>query len=150
MNYIKRMIFLYIIIANGERWSWISGIFEQEQSATDYCESMPTDLAEIQTINQIQASYPFFIIETNNKFEYLNQEELITKLNKIEAVNNPDHLYFNIYTVNSDFRSERPGTDAMGLLQHDHIDNSFMEWYRKEGEAFLKRRRIIPGYAEED
>ncbi|GFN34132.1 hypothetical protein PCURB6_43920 [Paenibacillus curdlanolyticus] len=71
---------------------------------------------------------------------------MLRELTQIEIVNDSDWIYFNIYTITSeDYQSRLPGTDYMGILMHDHINNDFMEWYRNEGEEFLKRRGILPG-----
>ncbi|MNO08305.1 hypothetical protein D3C81_2308860 [compost metagenome] len=67
------------------------------------------------------------------------------EINNIELVHDSDEVYFNIYTINADYQPKNPGTDYMGILNHDHIDNDFLDWYRNEGDEFLKRRRILLG-----
>ena len=75
-------------------------------------------------------------------FQFVNRDEMIRALNCIKISQDEDEVYFNIYTIESDYKPEKPGTDYMGILPHDHITNDFIDWYKKEGEDFLVRRGI--------
>jgi hypothetical protein len=141
---------MYIIEASDEYDTWISGIFEQEHMAKTYIDSIPTNLKEKQKLIYVKLSYPFHIIERDRTFKYSNKKEMIQELNEIELDKDIEKVYFNIYTINSDYQPKKPGTDYMGILNHDHVDKDFINWYRNDGEEFLKRRRILSGYIEED
>ncbi|MBW5444454.1 hypothetical protein GE107_00050 [Cohnella sp. CFH 77786] len=134
---------MYIIEASDERSSWVSGIFKDEQKATDYFNSIPNELRVIQTIVETPLEFPFYIIESNRTFSYMDKDGMIKAMKGIVRVEDQDHVYFNIYSIESDYFSMKSGTDYMGTLNHDHIDNSFLDWFEKEGEDFLKRRRIL-------
>lgn len=67
---------------------------------------------------------------------------MIRALNCIKVSQDEDEVYFNIYTIESDYKPKKPGIDLMGILKHDHITNDFMDWYKKEGIDFLVRRGI--------
>jgi len=134
---------MYIIEARDDHNSWISGIFEQDFRALTFLDAIPINVKEVQKLIHVDLFYPFYIIEKDRTFKYLNTNEMIQELNAIEVVNDSDKVYFNIYTINSDYEPKNPGTDYMGILNHDHIDNNFIDRYKNEGEEFLKRRRIL-------
>ena len=134
---------MYIIEASGEHWSWISGIFKDENRAKEYFKTIPAELKEIQTIIETSLDFPFYIIESNRTFNYLDKNGMKREFERIYRVDDQNYVYFNIYVIDSEYFPKKPGTDYMGILNHDHIDNSFLEWYDKEGEEFLKRRRIL-------
>ncbi|WP_127531003.1 hypothetical protein [Paenibacillus kobensis] len=135
---------MYIIEAQNDKRAWISGIFDNECMARTYLESIPSELKENQKLIQVQLSYPFHIVERDRHFKYVGKDEMIRELDQIDLVNDSDKVYFNIYTITSDYQPNLPGTDYMGILNHDHITNDFMTWYSNEGEEFLKKRRILP------
>jgi len=134
---------VYIIEASDELSSWVSGIFNDVEKAMDYFNSIPNEFKATQTIVETPLEFPFYIIEFNRTFSYLDKDGLIKAIKDIVRVEDQDNVYFNIYSIESDYFPMKPGTDYMGTLKHDHVDNSFLDWYEREGEAFLKRRRIL-------
>ncbi|KGE16802.1 hypothetical protein [Paenibacillus wynnii] len=135
---------IYIIeVSNGQN-KWISGIFEEQQATLKYYDSIPGDLNEYQSVTSITSlNYPFYIVEEGTHFTYLDYykdlEELLEHINIIE---DQDHVYINLYYITNDYISKKPGTDNMGILNHLHIDNHFLEHYKVQGRDLFTRNRI--------
>ncbi|MEK4272770.1 hypothetical protein [Paenibacillus sp. FSL R7-0026] len=124
---------------------WISGVFQAEDVARQYMHLIPDELKAYQKFIQIEnLTYPFYIIERQDSpFRFLGKDEMISLFDKTDVSEDEDAVHFNIYTVDSDYRSNKPGTDYMGTLRHDHVTNESIEIYREEGTEFLNRRRIL-------
>lgn len=135
---------MYIILASKGRFRWISGIFQAEELAIHYMEQIPDELKEHQNLIQVEdLKYPFYIIESQEGFQFLTKDEVITLFNNMDVSEDEDEVHFNIYTVDSDYRPKKPGTDYMGILHHDHVTNEFIERYKEEGTEILIKRRIF-------
>ncbi|WP_405172063.1 hypothetical protein MHI12_07920 [Paenibacillus sp. FSL H8-0280] len=124
---------------------WISGVFQAEDVARQYMHLIPDELKAYQKFIQIEnLTYPFYIIERQDSpFRFLGKDEMISLFDKTDVSEDEDAVHFNIYTVDSDYRPKKPGTDYMGILRHDHVTNEFIEMYREEGAEFLSKRRIF-------
>ncbi|MCU6792352.1 hypothetical protein OB236_09450 [Paenibacillus sp. WQ 127069] len=134
---------MFIISASKEKSRWVSGIFKEEENALQFINSIPEDLKEYQQLIKLEnLEYPFYIKEKNG-FEFVNKDEVIRIFDDIEVSQDEKIVYFNIYTIKTDYQPKKPGTDYMGILSHDHITNDFLEWYKKEGIDFLIRRGIF-------
>ncbi|MNI74485.1 hypothetical protein D3C73_1305710 [compost metagenome] len=138
------MMQVYIVKALNGKYQWISGIFKEEKEVQKYLEIIPTDLKNYQKLIDLNIdNYPFYIIESENEFEYLVVDELIKKIDGIELIDDENKVYFNIYLIDSDYKPNKAGTDYMGIIRHDHVTNDFIEWYKKKGKSFLKERGIL-------
>ncbi|MNP38441.1 hypothetical protein D3C76_1319530 [compost metagenome] len=138
------MMQVYIVKALNGKYQWISGIFKEEKEVQKYLEIIPTDLKNYQKLIDLNIdNYPFYIIESENEFEYLVVDELIKKIDGIELIDDKNKVYFNIYLIDSDYKPNKAGTDYMGIIRHDHVTNDFIEWYKKKGKSFLKERGIL-------
>ncbi|MEO2260377.1 hypothetical protein ABGV43_26100 [Paenibacillus amylolyticus] len=136
---------MIIIVATKGNLKWISGVFQAEDVARQYMDLIPDELKAYQEFIQIEnLTYPFYIIERQESpFRFLDKDEVISLFDHTDISEDEDEVHFNIYTVDSDYRPKKPGTDYMGALRHDHVTNEFIEMYREEGTAFLSRRRIL-------
>ncbi|WP_339188835.1 hypothetical protein MKX33_02675 [Paenibacillus sp. FSL R5-0490] len=136
---------MIIIVATKGSSKWVSGVFQAEDVARQYMDLIPEELKEYQKFIQIEnITYPFYIIERQDSpFRFLGKDEVISLFDKTDVSEDEDEVHFNIYTIDSDYRSNKPGTDYMGILRHDHVTNESIEMYREEGTAFLIRRRIL-------
>ncbi|MBT2284894.1 hypothetical protein J7E78_15230 [Paenibacillus polymyxa] len=136
---------MFIIVANKGKLKWISGVFQAEEVARQYMDLIPDELKVYHEFIQIEnITYPFYIIERQaSPFRFLDKDEVISLFDHTDISEDEDEVHFNIYTVDSDYRPKKPGTDYMGALRHDHVTNEFIEMYRKEGTEFLSRRRIL-------
>lgn len=133
---------MFIIIAYSGKSKWVSGIFKEEEDALEYLNLIPEDLKEYQNLIKLEEiDFPFFVVEKDG-FQFVDRDEMIRALNCIKLSQDEDEVYFNIYTIESDYKPKKPGIDYMGILKHDHITNDFMDWYKKEGIDFLVRRGI--------
>ncbi|MNN44486.1 hypothetical protein D3C81_1587790 [compost metagenome] len=138
------MMQVYIVKALNGKYQWISGIFKEEKEVQKYLEIIPTDLKNYQKLIDLNIdNYPFYIIESENEFEYLVVDELIKKIDGIELIDDKNKVYFNIYLIDSDYKPNKAGTDYMGIIRHDYVTNDFIEWYKKKGKSFLKERGIL-------
>ncbi|PRA08716.1 hypothetical protein CQ043_01675 [Paenibacillus sp. MYb63] len=136
---------MFIIIATKGNWKWISGVFQAEEVARQYMDLIPDELKAFQEFIQIEnITFPFYIIERQaSPFRFLDKDEVISLFDHTDISEDEDEVHFNIYTVDSDYRPKKPGTDYMGILRHDHVTNEWIEMYREEGAEFLIRRRIL-------
>lgn len=139
---------MFIILATKGDLKWVSGVFQAEDVARKYMDLIPDELKVYQELIQIEniITYPFYIIERQESpFRFLGKDEVIALFDKTDVSEDEDEdeVHFNIYTVDSDYRPMKPGTDYMGILRHDHVTNESIEMYREEGTALLSRRRIL-------
>jgi hypothetical protein len=135
---------MYVIEVNDNRWKWISGIFKEIQEFEEYYNQIPKDLQSSQTIKKLNITeYPFYIVEKQDGFTYLNKNDFLEMLNNIEMkVENEHIVYFNFYYIESDYQPKKSGTDYMGILKHDHVTNDFLVFYKRDGENYLRRNRF--------
>ncbi|MCM3038785.1 hypothetical protein M3201_03600 [Paenibacillus motobuensis] len=139
-----RMMKVYIVKASNGKYQWISGIFKEEKEVQKFIKNIPTDLKDYQKLIELKnLNYPFYIIESENEFEYIVVDELLSMIDGIELTEDKNRVYFNIYLIESDYRPNKPGTDYMGIIKHEHVTNDFIEWYKKKGESFLIQRGIL-------
>ncbi|WP_144424445.1 hypothetical protein [Paenibacillus xylanivorans] len=107
-------------------------------------EQIHEELKEYQSLIHVEGmSYPFYIIESQGYFQFLTKDEVIGLFNHTDVSEDEDEVHFNIYTVDSDYRPKKPGTDYMGMLHHDHVTNEFIAKYKEEGTEILVKRRIF-------
>ncbi|GAV11848.1 hypothetical protein [Paenibacillus sp. NAIST15-1] len=127
---------MYIVKASNQRHQWISGIFKED--------SIPNDLKNNQIIIELpNTNYPFYIIEKENQFDFIEVEELLQRINGIETTEEENRVYFNVYVIETDFVPNKPGTDYMGIIKHEHVTNDFIGWYKRKGNSFLIQRGIL-------
>ncbi|GAS80426.1 hypothetical protein [Paenibacillus amylolyticus] len=136
---------MFIIVATKGDLKWISGVFQGEDVARLYMDLIPDELKEYQEFVQVEnITYPFYIIERQESpFRFLGKAEVISLFHNTDVSDDEDEVHFNIYTIDSDYRPKKPGTDYMGILRHDHVTNEFIAMYREEGTEFLSKRRIF-------
>lgn len=139
------MISVYIVNGSDGKYRWISGIFNEEKDMLNYIDLMPEEIKKYQSITELKnIEYPFYIIEKENEFTYIEKnDELLKMIEEIELSHEENKVYFIIYTIQSDHSSNKPGTDYMGIIKHEHVTNDFIEWYRKKGEEFLIQNGLL-------
>lgn len=134
---------MLIIEARKGKQNWISGIFKNRQDADAYMITIPDELRQYQRHHRIDLDFPFFIIEKSG-FEFVDEQGLINRLDELkQGEAGDDEVFFNIYRIESDYKPPKPGTDYMGIIQHDHVTLDFIDWYVREGIEFLRRRGLI-------
>lgn len=135
---------MIVIVASKGRFRWISGIFQAEEVALHYMEQIPEELKEYQNLIHVEdMKFPFYIIESRGDFQFLTKDEVIVLFNHTDVSEDEDEVHFNIYTVDSDYRPKKPGTDYMGILHHDHVTNEFIAKYKEKGTEILVKKRIF-------
>ncbi|MCW3792850.1 hypothetical protein OM416_14765 [Paenibacillus sp. LS1] len=136
---------MFIIVATKGDLKWISGVFQAEDVARQYMDLIPEELKGYQEIIQVEnITYPFYIIERQESpFRFLGEAEVISLFDHTDMSDDEDEVHFNIYTIDSDYRPKKPGTDYMGTLRHDHVTNEFIAMYREEGTVFLSKRSMF-------
>lgn len=70
-------------------------------------------------------------------------DELLNMIDGIQLSVDKNRVYFNIYLIESDYRPNKPGSDYMGIIKHEHVTNDFIEWYKENGKSFLIERGIL-------
>lgn len=119
-------------MAKGKR-TWIAGIFKNRETAKDYFEKISKASNEKKVLLAIPLSkYPFYVIEETNTFKYVEKKDLLSSIEKIVPGEDDDVLYFNFYIIDTDFTPEDPGKDFMGVLNHYHVDNDFLNNHEEE------------------
>lgn len=117
---------MFVIEASKNNKRWISGIFSRLHDAEAYLKEIPENLIRYQKLYEIpQKEYPIYITETNG-FTFLSRDELKQKLDSIVQSGDDDMVYLNFYIINEEYRPKKAGTDYMGILRHEHVDNFFL------------------------
>ncbi|BAY82719.1 hypothetical protein NIES267_22030 [Calothrix parasitica NIES-267] len=127
MNYIE---------AVSDNRKWISGIFLNEKDAENYFQLIPEDIRDGQRMKSVDLKeYPVYLVEAE-EYYFVDLNGVREAINKIQVIQNCEYIYINIYEIKKDFIPENPGKDYMGMLKHVHIDNQYLERYRKFGEEY--------------
>lgn len=127
-----------LVIESVANPKYICGVFEREKDAKAYLKGLPADLRRHLRVYNVELQFPCFIIEEDG-FEFTGQEDLIARLDQLNASHFDDQVYFNIYLIDSDFRPKKAGLDSMGMLRHVHVTSDFLNWYKSEGIGYLNR-----------
>jgi hypothetical protein len=134
---------MYVLEVEDRGRSWISGIFRSKDSLNQYFTLIPEHLKDLQHSKELpMTDYPFYIVEKQG-YKYLNQTEFLNYLDNYDYDSKDEEVFFNIYMIDTDYKPDKPGTDNMGILKHDHVTSDFMEFYKNERETFLRRRRFL-------
>ncbi len=104
--------------------SYLTGFYLSKKEATialvefsDY----NSNYAIIEIENIIE--FPFFIIESENKFMYFqHQMEIVNHVKTNHYNENQNGILFNLYFINESYNNSE-GSDKMGDWRHYHINN---------------------------
>jgi hypothetical protein len=126
-------VFLY---QTKKKWSSVTGVFNKQEDAVAFWESMSPEMRQINEPIEIDANlhYPFYVVEfvddvnRTNGFEYLTLDGVEAELRDIQQTPG-DQIYFTVYEVLEDWKGnpKYPGGDYMGALKHWHVDNAFLQ-----------------------
>lgn len=117
-----------IIKTINKKQNYITGIFEDIDSSMNYYNLIPDDIRSSFEIINITLQFPFYIIEEKNQFYFIDDiKKVLIKFKNIIPKYEHHTVYFNIYKVYEELNPNEVGKDIMGLLEHYHIDNSFLE-----------------------
>ncbi|WP_458125914.1 hypothetical protein [Paenibacillus sp. Z3-2] len=135
---------MFIMVAT-RNLKWVSGVFQAEDVARQYMDLIPDELKAYQEFIQIEnITYPFYVIERQESpFRFLGKDGVIALFDKTDVSEDEDEVHFNIYSIDSDYRPKKPGTDYMGILRHAHVTNELIERYREEGTSFLNTEDFL-------
>jgi len=90
-----------------------------------YIDSIPNDLKNDQIIIELpNTNYPFYIIEKENEFDFIEVEELLQMINGIETTEEENRVYFNIFVIETDFVPNMPGTDLNIIGGYSYDSNN--------------------------
>jgi hypothetical protein len=130
---------MYLIIHNTSTdRRWISGIFKERHRAIAYMESIPHDIKPPKLREFRIDSYPVFLLEAKGvEFTLYKEVDIDEYINNIilDDGEDEDRLYANIYYLEEDWQSSRPGTDSMGAIRHTHLDDRAVLEVRDSGIA---------------
>ena len=109
---------------------WIAAVLNSEKAATKYLSTIKLSIKTF--VIPIEAKFPLYIIECNG-FVFTDDDELVT--DKIKAVKRDrkqkmGESYFTYYYVKKSFSAPN-GKDMMGSLDHVHVDNRFIDDFRR-------------------
>ncbi len=117
---------------------WISGVFQDWNKAIAYMESIPPDIKPPELLEFRIENYPVFLLEAKGiEFILYKEADINEYINNIiiEDGEDEDRLYANIYYLEEDWQSSRPGTDRMGAIRHTHLDDRAVLEVRDSGIA---------------
>ena len=122
---------MYYIEAKKGNKKWISGIFLKEQDAANYFQLIAEDIRNSQIVKSaFFEEYPVYLVEAE-EFYFTDLQGVNEAISQIEIVPDFKYIYINIYEIQADFTPKKAGQDCMGILKHLHIDNEYLERYKK-------------------
>ena len=108
-------------------------ILGNEEDAEKYFWLIPSDIRDGQIIKSVNfEKYPLYLVEAE-EFRFTDLKGIHEAINKIQLIQDFKYIYINIYEIKKDFIPEKPGKDYMGNLRHVHVDNQYLERYKKFG-----------------
>jgi len=101
---------------------FIEGIFNTLIEAENYLSEHPKK-ENCRLIETLFSTFPFYIIEINDKFTYTNENEVIKYINGIDfdKIENNEELILNLYRISEPYKSKKYNSDNMGILEHTHF-----------------------------
>jgi hypothetical protein len=114
---------MYLIVHNTSNdRRWISGIFQDRNNAIAYIESIPPEIKPPELREFIIDCYPVYLLEAKGiEFTLYKEADLNAYINTLKLQDDNDYWYCNIYRLEEDWQSPRPGTDWMGEIRHTHL-----------------------------
>ncbi len=114
---------MYLIVHNiSTDRRWISGIFQDRDNATTYMESIPPEIQPPELREFIIDCYPVYLLEAKGiEFTLYKEADLNTYINTLKLQDDNDYWYGNVYYLQENWKSSRPGTDWMGAIRHTHL-----------------------------
>lgn len=105
--------------------TFISGIFSNSDAASVHLSSFPFRVGEVTVVQNLNLSYPLYILEQQwDRMLYTDEVGLRKALKSMAEEFTPeeaDEPVCNVYTVKADFEPRTAGVDEMGLLRHRHV-----------------------------
>jgi len=125
----------YVLITK-KSLEYISGVFSSKKDSREYLANMDSDSREKTKIIEVKKEYPFFLTEDHLGFRFFSNKEIgyeIDKFIRDRSSEQKDHVYTNLYLLESDFIPKFAGTDQMGILPHYHVDDEILNIINKRG-----------------
>lgn len=126
---------MYILISKQFR-EYVTGIFSTIENYNDYISRIPDDLTTHLTTIKLELSYPFYLTEDHEGFNFYTEEEIKAKMATFIAQmkqRDEDWCYTNLYRICEDFEPKYPGDDGMGMINHHHVSNTTLEYMMECG-----------------
>jgi hypothetical protein len=85
-------------------------------------ESIPPEIKPPELREFAIDCYPVYLLEAKGiKFTLYEEADLNAYINTLKIQDDNDYWYGNIYRLEEDWQSSRPGTDWMGEIRHTHL-----------------------------
>lgn len=133
---------MFMIVNPNAKRFYLAAVYSREEDAkafVDLCENK--DDLRVDKLAEGH-DYPFFLVEQwtddaqtvgqflplpDAKHVYSMIEEIVRLDPRPE--DDHEHTYMNVYRITEDFHGDQkhPGQDYMGILDHDHIDDAWLD-----------------------
>ena len=124
---------VYIVEAYTERGAHIDGVFPTEQQADQRAKLLDADGLHFAIHCFPHNDFPIYAIEEAiGILRYGTKQEVRKFLASLERKKGNGYEYCTIHVLDGGWEAPSVGKDAMGLLEHIHVDNSYLDagWRR--------------------
>lgn len=122
-----------VVCSSKNALSFVSAISDTLTKAKNYMNKITNSKISVSVIKIETNKYPLFIIEktSSRRFEFTSDETVIDKVIKnIKKKRAGQDEYFTYYLIENEYFFKPPGEDQMGALDHVHVDNAFLKYYK--------------------
>lgn len=124
---------MHVVVSTKGNRRWISGIFVDARDARSSLTSLPPDEAVQHAIEHIApAQFPFFILEDNTGFRFLEAAEATHIIQSMPQPTDPKSEPI-LFAIVSEYRPDVAGRDEMGTIRHVHLDQEHIVELRRHG-----------------
>ncbi|MCR6640238.1 MAG: hypothetical protein NVV82_14920 [Sporocytophaga sp.] len=128
---------MYVIEVKQQTESWLVAICPQEEQATEYLNSLSSDIQAIASCYKIAIeTFPLIVIEhkglvpeTISRFEFCSIENLQVRFNILRKQKNSDqeNVYFKYYFIDEDYFQLASDENYMTYLPHTIVTNDVLD-----------------------
>ncbi len=117
---------------------FLAAAFATQNALDEWLATVPEELRPpLDAHVAASRSFPAFLLETTS-LSWVSEPELRAHLDRWATEERPEEWVFaNLYCVVEPWQPRHPGTDAMGLIPHIHVETWHLRLFRQRGLAGL-------------
>ena len=121
---------------------FLAAMFDAAEPLGAWMGTVPDELrAGLETRTAPDHGFPVFLLEATDGLTWASEAELSARLSSWSLeTHDAEWVYGNLYFVAGPWFPRLPGTDAMGLLPHIHVEAGHLECFLGGGLEALHRR----------